>query len=229
MKNSGLIRPRASARYGARPMPYERSNYLGRLLLAELTHRTLNDLIIAIGIVQLAAWHCSASEEKGVLSQSGTRLENLAKLQQVLLPPVHDAPIDVRPYTEVLCEAIAQSQLNHRRIELLLDVSEIRLSSIQCWLMGMIITELIVNSARHAFGPNPGTIHVDISRRGRAVECTVRDDGVGGVSVQPGTGTRIVESLAGHLEGSLKRQFAAKGSTATIAFPARRLFDPMIS
>jgi two-component sensor histidine kinase len=229
MTNRVLTRPRVAEGEGIRRLRYDPPNCLGRLLLAELTHRTLNDLTIAIGIVQLAAWHCPVSEEKSALSQSGTRLENLAKLQQVLLPPNHDMPIDVGPYIAVLCEAIAQSQLNHRRIELLPDIAEIRLSSIQCWLMGMIVTELIVNSARHAFGPNPGTIHLDISRGGRLIRCTVRDDGVGGVSSQPGTGTRIVESLAGHLEGSLKREFAAKGSTATVSFPARLLFGPMIS
>jgi hypothetical protein len=119
MTNRVLTRPRVAQREGIRRLRDDPPNCLGRLLLAELAQRTLNDLTIAIGIVQLAAWHCPASEEKSALSQSGTRLENLAKLQQVLLPPNHDKPIDVGPYIEVLCEAIAQSQLNHRKIELL--------------------------------------------------------------------------------------------------------------
>ena len=51
-------------------------------------------------------------------------------------------------------------------IELELASRPLKLRSERCWKLGLIVSELITNSARHAFGDRGGTIQVELSASG---------------------------------------------------------------
>ena len=96
---------------------------------------------------------------------------------------------------------------------------QIQLHSLQCWRLGMIISELITNSYRHAFGDNGGTICVELKRRGNIAECRVTDDGSSSDIVRSGHGLSIVRQLAGTLGGNIDLQFGQDGAVAVLSFP----------
>jgi len=108
-------------------------------------------------------------------------------------------------YLRDLCGSISRSKLENRNIEFLLVERPFRLSSKRCWLLGMIVAELITNAARHAFDQRGGTIRVECRTSGEFVECRVSDDGsVSTGSVRPGNGIRIIEALAHDLTADFR-------------------------
>jgi two-component sensor histidine kinase len=190
-----------------------------RLLLDELTHRVSNELASAIGIVTAAAARSSATEVKVALGRVLERLESWARVQLALQMTDYDTLIDAAIYLRQLCQALVRSKLNWQGIELTVHAAPLQLHAVQCWRMGLIVAELVTNSARHAFSGNGGIIHVELVSWETAVECCVEDNGSAPEDVQPGRGLRIVAGLTEKLGGSMDHRFGRQGSRCTLTFP----------
>jgi DNA-binding winged helix-turn-helix (wHTH) protein len=93
------------------------------------------------------------------------------------------------------------------------------MKSERCWRLGMIISELVTNAARHAFGDGGGKIQVELSRCGPFVNCRVADDGRAPEQIRPGRGFAIVESLIASLDGTINQHFGPGGSVSEMNFP----------
>jgi two-component sensor histidine kinase len=199
--------------------PSIRSLSEDRLLLDELTHRVGNELSSAIGIVTAAAARSSATEVKVALGRVRERLESWARVQLALQMPDYDTLIDASTYMRQLCHALVRSQLNWQEIELSLRTAPLQLHAVQCWRMGLIVAELVTNSARHAFTGNGGVINVELGSCVAGVECCVEDNGQSAVDVRPGRGLRIVAALTEKLGGTLDQRFGPRGTRSTLTFP----------
>jgi two-component sensor histidine kinase len=190
-----------------------------RLLLDELTHRVSNELASAIGIVAAAAARSSAAEVKVALGRVRERLEGWAQVQVALRMPDYDTLIDASTYLRQLCHALVHSQINWQEIELSVRATPLQLHAVQCWRMGLIVAELVTNSARHAFSGNSGAISVELGNCLAGVECCVEDNGSATVDVRPGRGLRIVAALTQKLGGTLDQRFGPRGTRSTLTFP----------
>jgi two-component sensor histidine kinase len=199
--------------------PSSRSPSEDRLLLDELTHRVGNELTSAIGIVAAAAARSSATEVKVALGRVRERLEGWARVQLALQMPDYDTLIDASTYLRQLCHALVRSQLNWQDIELSLRTAPLQLHAVQCWRMGLIVAELVTNSARHAFSGNGGVINVELGCCPAGVECCVEDNGEAATDVRPGRGLRIVAALTEKLGGTLDQRFGPRGTRSTLTFP----------
>jgi two-component sensor histidine kinase len=189
------------------------------LLLDELTHRVSNELASAIGIVTVAAARSSASEVKIALDRVRERLESWARVQLALQMPDYDTLIDASIYLRQLCHALVRSKLNAQDIELTVSAAPLKLHAVQCWRMGLIVAELVTNSARHAFAENGGIISVELASWERGVECCVEDNGSAHADIRPGRGLRIVAALTEKLGGSIDQRFGPRGTRSTLTFP----------
>jgi two-component sensor histidine kinase len=163
---------------------------------------------------------------KVALSGVTELLHHYAEVHQALMVPEHDAYIDAEIYLRKLCLAIRGSKLEHRQINLVFVASHLELQSQQCWLLGMVVHELITNAARHAFPGKNGGIRVELSRAGRFVECRVMDNGSAPKNVQQGRGLKIITELVKALDGRFKQRFGAAGSTSTLVFPTGQPAGP---
>jgi two-component sensor histidine kinase len=199
--------------------PSIRSPSEERLLLDELTHRVNNELNSAIGIVTAAAARSSATEVKVALGRVRERLESWARVQLALQMPDYDTLIDASTYLRQLCHALVRSQLNWQDIELSLRTAPLQLRAVQCWRMGLIVAELVTNSARHAFSGNGGVINVELGSCLAGVECCVEDNGEAVADVRPGRGLRIVAALTEKLGGTLDQRFGPRGTRSMLTFP----------
>jgi two-component sensor histidine kinase len=92
--------------------------------------------------------------------------------------------------------------------------------SMQCWRMGLIVAELVTNSARHAFIGRGGLIDVELGRCGPVVEYRVEDDGCAVADVRPGRGLKIIAALTEKLGGTLEQRFSAQGTRSILSFPS---------
>jgi len=133
-----------------------------RLLLREFTHRVNNDFTSAISVVSLAAARSRSDEVKAALSAVQDRLLSYASVHRALQMPEHSTLVEAASYLRQLCRAISCSKLECRGIRLVLAVQQLRMDSDACWRLGMIVSELVTNAARHAFGEGGGEIRVEL-------------------------------------------------------------------
>jgi two-component sensor histidine kinase len=189
------------------------------LLLQELTHRINNELAATIGFVTLTAAKSGSDEVKLALAGVIQHVNDFARVYRALQVPASDDWIDAARYLRELCLSISRAKLQHRDIELALSESPLQLHASRCWRLGMIVSELIANASRHAFGGGGGKIHVELLNRGAFVECSVSDNGSGLEGVRPGRGFKISQSLAQGLDGKIGYRFGPQGTSATLSFP----------
>jgi two-component sensor histidine kinase len=172
--------------------------------------------------LSLAAARSNNDEVKVVLSGVAELLHRYADVHQALILQEHDAEIDAVTQIRKLCLAIRRSKLDRLKIELTLVASPLSLSSQQCWLLGMILNELLTNAARHAFSGKRGEIRVELSRAGAFVTCKVLDNGSAPERVRPGRGLKIIGHLVEALDARFEQNFGRAGSTSTLVFPTGR-------
>jgi two-component sensor histidine kinase len=191
------------------------------VLLHELTHRINNEFTAAISTVSLAAARSKNAEVKGALSRVADLLHQYAGVHHALQMPQYDTLVDSEAYLSQLCLLISRSKLDGRKIRLVLSAQYLRLQAKRCWLLGMIIYELVTNAAKHAFAQDSGEIRVSVWSDGTFIKCSVEDSGSAAANIRPGHGLKIVESLSRALEGCFEQTLGPRGSKSLLVFPHR--------
>jgi two-component sensor histidine kinase len=199
------------------------------LLLREFSHRINNEFTSAIGMISVVAGHVANSEAKAALAAVQDRLHSYARVHHALQMPEHNGRIDAAAYLRQLCRAICAAKLKAKGIELLFVERKFQMDSQRCWRLGLIVSELITNSARHAFRDDGGLIRVELLPSTSVIECRVTDNGTGKPIVRPGNGTNIIASLANSLGGTIAQHFGPQGSMTVLAFPAEIETNNLIS
>jgi two-component sensor histidine kinase len=189
-----------------------------RLLLREFSHRINNEFASVIGMISVAAGHVGSGEAKATLAAVQDRLHNFARVHHALQMPEHESRIDAAGYLQQLCRAICRSKLDAKGIQLVLVERPFQMDAERCWRLGMIVSELITNSARHAFRDGGGVIYVELLPSASIIECRVSDNGRSDSIVAPGNGTKIVGALAKSLGGTIDQHFGPRGATAILVF-----------
>jgi two-component sensor histidine kinase len=205
-----------------------------QMLLHELNHRVNNEFAAAISVVSLAATKSGNQEVKTALTTVTELLHHYANVHHALQTPEHgDTVLDAEAYLCRLCLSISRSYLDNKNIKLVLAIEPLLLPADASWRLGMIVYELIINGARHAFGSRGGEIHVAVWRDARFVNCSVQDNGSSVTKSQPGRGLKIVDALSNSLGGRFKQTLGPHGSSSLLAFPStannRRRWRPKIN
>jgi len=190
-----------------------------QLLLHELNHRVNNEFAAAISVVSLAAARSGSNDVKTALSGIAVLLHQYADVHRALQMPKDDVVLNAEAYLRQLCLSISRSYLDHRRIKLVLAAEPLRLEADRCWRLGMIVYELIINAARHAFSDDAGEIRIELMRAGGIAQCSVVDNGSGAATATPGRGLKIVNELSKSLGGQIMQKFGPRGSRSILAFP----------
>jgi chemotaxis protein methyltransferase CheR len=132
--------------------------------------------------------------------------------------------MEMQPYLTKLCEALAHSMIGEDQAISLRVLG--RGGSATCRdaeSLGLIVTELVINSLKHAFKARTkdGQIAVSYEVSGTDWKLSVVDNGVGkpdGVFAQPksGLGTGIVKALAKQLDSQVVTLSGPKGTAVTV-------------
>jgi two-component sensor histidine kinase len=191
-----------------------------RVLLREITHRVNNEFASAIQVVSFTAARSSDRNVKAALTGVMEKLYNYARVHHALQMPASDNCIDASAYLRSLCDSISRSKLENSNIELVLVECPFQMSSERCWVMGMVVAELITNAVRHAFDGRDGTIEVECRPSGAFVECRVSDNGsASSADASPGSGLRIIKALAESLGAGFQFNHGEAGSLAVLTIP----------
>ncbi len=194
------------------------------ILLQELQHRVANSLQIIASVLMQSARRVQSDETRTHLYDAHHRVMSIAALQkQLAMTRIGD--VELRAYFTDLCRTIGASMIrdqNQLKLEVVADDSTIG-ADISVSL-GLIVTELVINSLKHAFPGQPsGTITVDYHSIGTGWTLSVGDDGIGmpadSKNSPPGLGTSLVEAVSRQLGAAVEITDQHPGTKVSIIHP----------
>ena len=194
------------------------------VLLDEMQHRVANSLQIIASIIMLKAKAVESEETRRHLQDAHQRVMSVATVQQQLHASAATGSIEMKPYLSKLCEALSNSMIGDSRpISLKVSGEGGVSTSRNAESLGLIVTELVINSLKHAFNNDTkdGQITVAYDVSGTDWKLSVVDNGIGkpdGVFAQPkaGLGTGIVNALAKQLDAKVDTVSGPKGTTVSV-------------
>lgn len=195
-----------------------------RTMFQELQHRVANNMAFIASLLQLQRRRASESDEvANALDSAVARIETMSRLHRRLYEPAAaGVPLDAQ-LRDLVCDLVDMTGAKGVTVEITAIPADIDVSRLIT--LSMLVTEVVMNSLKHAFALRPdGHIAVSVLRLdARRLELVVRDNGRGFSGVAPGPGrglgSRIVESLASQLGGEVVVQSSPAGVTTRLAFP----------
>ncbi len=201
-------------------------------LLREIHHRVKNNLQMISSLLHFrrqkadALPHASSLDgvsPRAVFDDARVRLDAMALVHEQLYQSRDLACIDLVRYLRALVDSLGQASASAVvRVESSEDV--IAAPTEAAPPLGMIVTELVMNAAKHAFpGDRTGVVGVLLRREGERLALVVQDDGIGipesiDAARAKSFGLRLVRSLARQLDATLSLERLAPGSRITLAF-----------
>jgi two-component sensor histidine kinase len=190
------------------------------LMIEELSHRALNDYTCAISMLRLAADKTGDSSARTALIDAAESMHGRAQTFRALQAPARgQGSLDLADYLETVCTVLSTSSLASAGIRLTLIRENVRLPADQCWRLGLAVTELIMNAARHGLRWDTGEICVGISVGDIEVCCTVTDNGRPTALPGVGRGRRIISALVAGIGGRADWSFGPSGVCAALQIP----------
>ena len=125
------------------------------VLLDEMQHRVANSLQIIASIIMLKAKTVESEEVRRHLHDAHKRVISVAAVQRHLHASIATGSpdaVEVKPYLTTLCEALAGSMIGEGRgISLIVRGEGGSVHRRDAESIGLITTELVINSLKHAF------------------------------------------------------------------------------
>ena len=147
-------------------------------------------------------------------------LHGYADVHNALRVPDPGHLSDAAGYLQRLCFSVSKYRLGRLSIRLLCSAHDLWLEGERCWKLGLIVSELLTNVARHArFDDRHPEAKVKLMLAGNVVKCAVSDNGSASNLFVHGRGLTIVGELASSLGGRVHASCAAEGASFLLTFP----------
>ena len=200
------------------------------ILLQEVQHRVANSLQIIASVLMQSARRVQSEEARGHIHNAHNRVMSIAALQRQLSTS-NGGDVDLRPYFTQLSQTLGASMIAEpERLSIKVTVDDSAVKADISVSLGLIVTELVINSLKHAFPDDrTGAIVIDYRSSGNDWTLTVSDNGIGiptgSDAPKAGLGTGIVEALVKNLDGEIEFSDAAPGTTVKISHQDRLQAD----
>jgi two-component sensor histidine kinase/putative methionine-R-sulfoxide reductase with GAF domain len=191
------------------------------ILLKEIHHRVKNNLQIVSSLLSLQSSYVENVDDKKSFLDCQNRILSMSAIHEQLYLKDHFGYIDMKSYIEDLCLRLQTSMVHKKEITFCFDVQNLSFDIDTAVPIGLIITELITNSLKHAFTEPDGKIIVHLafdSTLGNILE--IADNGKGfDINTRiDSMGMTIIDTLAEQIEGVLKIQSNKEGTSVRLTF-----------
>jgi two-component sensor histidine kinase len=85
--------------------------------------------------------------------------------------------------------------------------------------LGLILTELVINANKYAYGGAPGPLQITLAEYRNQFRLTVSDQGVGRITGRRGFGSRMMDALVTQLSGDLQFKDGKPGTRVILVAP----------
>jgi PAS domain S-box-containing protein len=193
------------------------------LLLREVYHRVKNNLQLVDSLLMMQGRKIVDSQAKEALLSLRGRIYALGLVHQQLMGSADLKTFDVVPFLDELSTNLKDSA-GVGGVSIFIEACTLDIGLDLAIPLGLLVTELVTNSLKHAFPEGNGTISIILRRdTGQHMTLIVADDGIGqpenetAENPRSGLGTRIIARLVEQLEGQMTMH-NANGSMTEIRF-----------
>lgn len=184
---------------------------LNKLLLREMNHRVKNNLTVIQSLLNLQSRQIGDIESQTVLKDCVTRVKAVSRIHGILSGKVNLKEVRIVDYVRQLVEDLAANfDIDRSRIEIILNLEDIRLDMDVLVPFALILNELVTNAFKYAFADKAkGNLQISLlTNEENKIELTVKDDGLGlpegfKIEVSESMGMEIIISLVRQIEGHL--------------------------
>jgi two-component sensor histidine kinase len=182
-----------------------------QLFLKEIYHRVKNNLQIIISLLNLQSYKTRDLNVIEILTDSQNRIRSMALIHDRLYKSKDLSGINSREYIQDLTTNLFHSYGVHSdRIKLKVDIDDIIMNLDTANPCGLIVTELVSNSLKHAFPEgNKGELTIKFkSDNYKNFTLIVKDNGIGfpkdiDFRKTNTLGLQLVTGLVGQLNGTI--------------------------
>ncbi|HMR18509.1 MAG TPA: sensor histidine kinase [Sphingobacterium sp.] len=182
-----------------------------QVLLSELQHRVKNNLQHVISILEIQKESVDFNNIDELIRGNQNRIHSMALLHKKLNVADNVNEVDLKRYVTELVGLVKESYDNHKKKISLHIKCDIESISIEKALpLGLIITELVSNSMKHAFKKrSAGIIRIEITKDEILGQNKLyySDNGEGfdfNVTSEKGLGQEIIKGLIDQLDGNVE-------------------------
>ena len=196
------------------------------LLLKESHHRIKNNMATISSLLSYHAGRLRDKEAAEVLEDSARRTQGMAMLYDRLYRSEQYNTLNAREYLDALAGDTINLSDPHNTISVNINAEDFSLEVNVLAPLGIILTELVTNSVKHAFDrTEQNRISVRFSKRNRTARLEFADNGVGipeSIVADPGTnagfGLQLIRMLVEQINGNLSIE-NDNGTRYIIEFP----------
>ncbi|HEY9668447.1 MAG TPA: histidine kinase dimerization/phosphoacceptor domain -containing protein, partial [Coleofasciculaceae cyanobacterium] len=181
-------------------------------LLKEIHHRVKNNLQVISSLLRLQSRQIRDPQDFELFKDSQNRVQAMALIHELLYQSPNLAQIDFQDYIQTLVGNLFRSYNAHQRaITFTINIEQVSLAIDTAIPCGLIVSELVSNSLKHAFPENQGgEVYVSLQHSGKGQWIlAIGDNGIG---MEPGfdfrqtssLGLQLVCRLTKQLEGSIE-------------------------
>ena len=191
-------------------------------LLHEGDHRIQNSLQILSSMLALQLPEIADPVVRMQLQQALSRVHAVSAVHRRLHRTDQPHVINVEAYLTELLTDLGNSLGPEWSRELRVNTPSFTVPTEMAMSVGLIVTELVLNAAKYAYGGRPGPVDVDVEGKPGRLHVRVRDHGPATERPQDtGFGFKLMRSLVDRLQGELRRTDAAPGFSVTVDVPLR--------
>jgi two-component sensor histidine kinase len=199
------------------------------IMLREIHHRVKNNMQVMSSLLSLQARTASNPETARMLEENQHRIQSMALLHEILYQSEDLASLDFSKYLLRMVDHLFRSYgVSNRQVRLHTELDPIRLELDDALPAGLLISEVVSNSLKHAFPDGrEGEVHILLHCQcSTSVSLILSDNGVGlpadlDWNTSRSLGLRLVRALAQQLRASLEIR-SQGGTEVKLAFAPKR-------
>ena len=199
-----------------------------RQLLYELQHRLKNNLQSMSSLIEMELHQASLKPLKSVLRSLLARIDTLRLVHEKIYASGKFDRVELASYVGELGTTLVRFlSRDNLKVGFIPDLRPVTVSPDTAVPLGLIVTEFITNSVKHAFH-DEGVITIRLGPKepGEA-QLVLSDDGRGfGNATTTGTGLGLIAGLSRQVGGE-PRWESEKGTTLTLVFPVENKMLPL--
>ena len=188
-------------------------------LIKEVHHRVQNSLQLVSAFLGLQGKDVGDEVLAGHLAEAQRRLSAVSMVHRRLHLDEHVQAVDLARYIGDLCSDIKSTMDHSWGDQIQLDLTPVLISTDRAIHVGLILTELVINANKYAYGGGTGPITITLDQYRNRFRLIVTDRGLGKLGTGKGFGSRMLNSMVKRLAGTMEETDNDPGLRVTVTAP----------
>lgn len=173
------------------------------MLLKEVNHRIQNSLQLVSSFLALQSRALNEPRLREAFEDARRRLQAVSLVHRRLYRADQIENIDFGRYIDELIEDMSASLGEEWAGQIRVDAAPVLVPTDRAVTMGLVVTELVINANKYAYGGRPGPIEVRLEEHRDRVRVIVADQGGGKHAAGEGFGSRMMAAMVRQLQAEL--------------------------